>query len=221
MRVIIVGAGGHGEVMADALLQSGLEGVEPLGYVDDQPALVGCRRQGLPVLGTIASLPDIPHEAVIIAIGDNARRAALFGRLTKAGERFATIRHPSAIIAPDVTIGAGTVICAGVIVNPGAVIGANVILNTGCSVDHHNRIGDHSHVAPGARLGGEVSIGEGTLVGIGATVMPGRQTGPWSAVGAGALVHKNVPSRVTVVGVPATPLRRGCQPAHQHEGVLS
>ena len=94
-------------------------------------------------------------------------------------------------------------ICAGAVINPGTEIGTNVILNTGCTVDHHNQIGDHVHIAPGVNTGGDVTIGEGTLLGIGSTVMPGRVVESWCTVGAGACVTKTVPQGATVVGVPA------------------
>jgi sugar O-acyltransferase (sialic acid O-acetyltransferase NeuD family) len=205
MRVIIVGAGGHGQVVADILgqMQTVTGDVSPLGYVDENPALSGLCFLGLPVLGQTSALPLIAHEAIVIAIGDNQTRQRLFQTWQSQGEQFIVARHPRAVIAPDVPIGAGSVVCAGAIINPGATIGANVILNSGCTVDHHNHIGDHVHIAPGVHLGGEVVIGEGTLIGIGATIMPGRQVGPWSVVGAGALVHRDLPGGVTAVGVPA------------------
>jgi sugar O-acyltransferase (sialic acid O-acetyltransferase NeuD family) len=143
------------------------------------------------------------HDGCVIGIGDNRLRARLFRQLRAQGEQVATVIHPRAVIAPDVTVGAGVVIFAGVVVNTGATIGENVVLNTGCTVDHHNIVADHAHIAPGAHLGGDVRIGEGAFVGIGATVMPQRSVGVWSVVGAGALVHRDVPDRVTAIGVPA------------------
>lgn len=209
MRVLILGAGGHAQVVVDILLrmQEADTGITPIGYLDDNPALTGQRLLDLPVLGTIAHLSTIPHDAVVAAIGDNATRQRLFEMLQKRGERFVVARHPSAVIAPDVRIGPGSMICAGVVINPGSVIGANVILNTGCTVDHHNRIGNHVHIAPGVHLGGDVSIGEGTLVGIGATVMPQRRVGDWSVVSAGALVHSDLTDRVVAAGAPARVIR--------------
>jgi len=208
MRVVIVGAGGHGQVVADVLLCAARagSGVEPVGYVDDDPAQTGRSFLGLPVLGRIESLSQVPHDGVVVAIGDNATRRSIFNMLSARNERFVVARHPSAIVADNVDIGPGTMICAGAIVNPGSIIGANVILNTACSIDHHNRIGDHVHIGPGVRTGGTVTVGEGTLVGIGAVVMPGRNVGAGSTVGAAALVHEDVPAATTVVGVPARPI---------------
>jgi len=208
-RILILGAGGHGQVLADVLMRMRDAGaqVAPLGYLDDAAAMQNQTLLGLPILGRVADLAQIAHTAIVIAIGDNGIRRNLFDRLLQQGEHFAIARHPRAVIAPDVRIGSGTVICAGVIINPGAVIGANVILNTGCTVDHHNQIGDHAHIAPGVHLGGDVQIGAGTLVGIGATVMPQRQVGAWSIVGAGALLHADLPGHAVAVGVPARVIR--------------
>lgn len=210
MRVLVIGAGGHAHVIGDMLQQMKLSGagLEPIGYLDDDPDLVGQQIQGLPVLGSLSCLPDIAHDVIIVAIGDNAIRYRVFSTLKHKGASFVTACHPSAVIAPDVQIGAGTAICAGVVINPGSVIGSSVILNTGCTVDHHSRIADHAHIAPGVHLGGGVRVGEGALVGIGANVMPHRRVGAWTVVGGGALVHHDLPKGVVAVGVPARIIRK-------------
>ena len=205
MRVLIIGAGGHGQVVADILLcarEAGID-VQPVGFLDDDPSLAGATILGLPVLGPLSCLERFSYEGVIVAIGDNEIRARVFHSLQAKGERLITAVHPSAVIARDVEIGRGVMICAGVVVNTGTIIGDNTILNTGCTIDHHSRIGPHAHIAPGAHLGGHVIVGEGSLVGIGAVVLPGRKVGDWSVVGAGAVVTKDVPPHTIVVGIPA------------------
>ena len=203
--VLVIGAGGHGLVVADILLRARDAGqqVRPVGFLDDDTALVGSTVLDLPVLGTWAQSQELGHDAVIVAIGDNGARRRVYEEATGRGERLATAVHPGAVVAPDVRLGDGVMVCAGAVVNPGTVIGENVILNTGCSVDHHNDIGAHAHIAPGVRLGGAVSVGEGALVGIGAIVIPGVSLGKGSTVGAGAVVIRDVPPGVTVVGNPA------------------
>ncbi len=204
MRVLILGAGDHGQVIADSLLQGVThhQNIEPIGYLDDDPNLLGKKYLGLPVLGTIAQRNEVTHEGVIVAIGQNSIRARIFRQLEKEGEHFINAVHPSAILAPEVQLGVGVAIMAGVVVNTGSVIGDNVILNTCCSVDHHGQIGHHAHLAPGVHLGGRVAVGEGALLGVGTAVIPGQRIGDWSIVGAGSCVISNIPNGVTAVGVP-------------------
>jgi sugar O-acyltransferase (sialic acid O-acetyltransferase NeuD family) len=210
MRVLILGAGGHAQVVADILLEMAAHtcDVEPVGFLDDDPGLFGRNFLGLPVLGAIDKVHEVHHDALVIGVGDNAKRKSIFDRMRDHGERFAIARHPDATIARDVRIGDGTVFCAGTVVNTQTVIGANVILNTGCTIDHHNMIGDHVHIAPGSHLGGQVDVAGGAFVGIGATVIPQCRIGAWAIVGAGAVVIKDVPETSTVVGVPAHILYR-------------
>lgn len=209
MKIVVLGASGHGQVVADALFQMWTKGreMEIVGFLDDDPGLQDCRVLGLPVLGRLADLPAVPHDCVIIGIGDNEIRARLHAELLQARKHFATAIHPSAVLAPDVIVGAGAVLAAGAVANPGARIGENAIVNTCASIDHHTVLGAHCHIAPGAHLAGNVSVGEGVFVGIGACVTPGVSLGAWCTVGAGAAVLADVPERAAVGGVPAKPLR--------------
>lgn len=209
MRVLIVGAGGHAQVVADIVLamRAAGEDIDVAGYVDDAPQRHGLQLLSRPVLGAISESDGIDHDGLIIAIGNNRVRRELFLRFQEKGERLVVARHPRATLAPEVAVGPGTMICAGAVVNTGAIIGPNVILNTGCTVDHHNRIGAHTHIAPGAHLGGDVTVGEETLVGIGAVVLPQTTIGDRVIVGAGAVVRRTVNDDITVAGVPARPIR--------------
>jgi sugar O-acyltransferase (sialic acid O-acetyltransferase NeuD family) len=202
MRVIILGAGGHAQVVADILwrMRDAGQDVFPVAYLDDNVALHGQKLLDLPVLGATERLAELDYEAVIVAIGNGRIRHKLFLRLQEQGVRFAIAQHPRAVIAPDVQIGPGTMICANVVVNTGAVIGQNVILNTACTVDHHNQIGGHAHIAPGVHLGGDVQVGEGALVGIGAVVLPRRRVGAWATIGGGAVIVRDVGAGETAVG---------------------
>ena len=199
MKVIVIGAGGHGQVVADVLRAAARAG-EPIefgGYLDDRVA------QDDDVLGPVSALSRIPHDCVVVAVGDNDTRARITERLRAAGERLTVARHPTAILSDRICVGDGTMICAGVIACVDVLLGRGVILNTGCTVDHHSRIGDYAHLAPGVRIGGEVSIGERAFIGIGAVILPRVAIGRGAIVGAGAVVTRDVPPAVTVVGVPA------------------
>ena len=203
--ILIIGAGGHGQVVADIFRARRLAGLaaDEVGFVDDDPACQGCSFIASPVLGTVDRSSGIRHDAVIVAIGDNATRARIFLEFAGAGEQMAIGAHPRSTIAADVSLGPGSMVCAGAVINTGTTIGRNVIINTGATVDHHSVIGDHVHIAPGVHMGGAVHVGDGALVGIGAIVLPGVRIGAWSTVGAGAVVTADVPSHATAVGVPA------------------
>jgi sugar O-acyltransferase (sialic acid O-acetyltransferase NeuD family) len=207
MKVLVLGAGGHAQVVADILRSQGLAGERIcfVGYLDDRAAALRASL-GADVLGTLADCAFTDHEALIVAIGCNTVRQQLFEQAAELGERFAIAKHPATTVASNVRLGPGTMVCAGVVLNTMAVVGANTIINTAASVDHHCHIGSHVHIAPGAHLGGEVNVGEGALIGIGALVLPGKTVGAWAVVGAGAVVISDVPPGATVVGVPARQL---------------
>ena len=209
-RIIVVGAGGHGQVVADALLAArDAEGeAAPVGFVDDDASLVGSEILGLPVLGTTAGIRDLDFDAAIVAVGDNRARRQLFLRLQELGVPLANAIHPAATVGRGVQLGAGIAVFAGAVTNTGSVIGDGAILNTACSVDHHCEIGAFAHVAPGTHLGGNVRIGEGALVGVGSAIAPGRTIGDWAVVGAGSAVVSDISSRAVAVGVPARVVSR-------------
>ncbi|QXE90592.1 acetyltransferase [Geomonas subterranea] len=203
--VLIIGAGGHAKVLVEALLA---EGALIAGMLDADPARLGDSVLGVPVIGDDNTAEDFPRDAVrlvngIGSIGLPEMRRSIFERFSARGYRFATVVHPSAVVASDVELGAGAQIMAGAVLQPGCRIGDNVIINTRASVDHDCTIGDHTHIAPGVTLSGGVTVGSGCHVGTGATVIQGVRIGDGSVIGAGAVVTKDVAAGLTVVGVPA------------------
>ena len=137
--ILIVGAGGHGQVVSDIFRAARAAGVSGAvtAFIDDCAARLHQTYAGSTVRGPIADIAVLRHDAVIVAIGDNTVRARLFTRLADAGEQFAIARHPNSIIAVDAAIGDGTIVSAGAIVNTASVIGRNVIVNTAATIDHH------------------------------------------------------------------------------------
>ena len=199
--VWVIGGGGHAKVVIATLLAAGEFKVA--GVLDDDPTRRGEKVLGVEIVGDtrLATLARLEVKRAVIAIGSNSARAAVADR---CGDRltWASVVHPRAYLAPGVTIGEGTVVLAGAIVQPDTVVGRHAILNTACSVDHDSVLGDFTHIAPGARLAGGVRVATGSLIGLGAVLLPGRSIGSWATVGAGSVVIRDVPDRTVVKGVP-------------------
>lgn len=203
--LLVLGAGGHARVLIDALLASGRI---IAGIVDHDPHLVGTSLLGVPVIGGDEVVDQFPPHEILLVNGIGSVRTPdvrqdVYQRMKEAGYSFATVLHPSAVIAPDVELGEGAQVMAGAIVQTGTRIGYNSIVNTRASVDHDCRIGDHTHVAPGVTVSGGVTVGAMSHIGTAATIIQGVTIGAKAIVGAGALVLSDVPSQVTVVGIPA------------------
>ena len=203
-RLAILGASGHGKVVAEAALLSGWSDVE---FFDSAwPALT---INGVwPVRGGEAELMAgvTDYDGVVIAIGNNSIRRNKQVELMSVNASIATIIHPAAVVSQHAVIGSGSVIFATAVVNAFSHIGDGAILNTGCSVDHDCSLGNYVHVSPGARLAGGVQVDDESWIGIGACVRQLIKIGSSAVIGAGAAVVSDISDNVTVVGVPARPI---------------
>jgi sugar O-acyltransferase (sialic acid O-acetyltransferase NeuD family) len=207
--VIIIGAGGHAAVVADALMACG---IEILGFTDIDPARRGGHHLGLPVLGDDKHvLAGYRQDDIVLAngiggIASTDLRQNVQSGLQQAGWRFMTVQHPSAIVSPKALIGPGVQMLAGSIVQVGARIGEGSIVNTGAVIEHDCEVGSFVHTAPRALLCGDVKVGSGSHVGAGAVVKQGLRLGPCTLVGAGAVVVKDFDGHGVLAGTPARPV---------------
>lgn len=182
---VVVGAGGHGRVVADILRASGRV---IAGFLDDR--VIG-PVAGLPVLGPFARALDPAFgrgRALIVALGDTPRRVDLSQAILRAGGLLATAVHPCAVLAGGARVGAGSCIAAAAVIGTAASVGRFCIVNTAAVVDHDCTLGDGSFIGPGARVCGGVTVGAGAVLGAGAIVLPGVQIAPGGRVRAGAVV---------------------------------
>ena len=171
-RLIIIGAGGHGKVIADAALKNGYTNI---CYIDDHAT---GDVMGFPIIGTSTDIERVNDGITdfIIGIGNNAIRKTV---AEKYNVNWVSIVHPSAQIAFNAEIGKGTVVMANAVVNVCATVGEHCIINTGAIVEHDNVIENYAHISPNVALGGTVRIGSLTHVGIGATVK--NTVGRWQS----------------------------------------
>jgi sugar O-acyltransferase (sialic acid O-acetyltransferase NeuD family) len=201
-QLCIIGAGGHGKVVADAALFQNKW--DRIFFVDDRyPSLSSV--MGLEVVSTVDHFCQ--HAGLdiqaIVAIGDNATRERVQELLKNHIIEIATVIHPRAVVAQSVSIGAGTMILAGAVINADAKIGQGVIINTGAIVEHDCVIGDWTHLCPKVACAGGVKIGARVCVGLGSNIIQNVILGNSVTVGAGSVVLRSVDDHQQVVGVPA------------------
>ena len=207
--VVVVGAGGHGKAVADALLA---QGRTVLGFVD-QGAKGASGFHGLEIIGSDESLDAQGGYYLVNGIGGTGARAGrdlrqrVQTRLEALGFRFAGVRHPAAIVSPHAVVGEDAQLMPGAIVQAGALIGTGVIINTGVIIEHGCCIGAFTHCASGAILCGDVEVGEGAHIGAGAVIRQGVRLEAGVVVGAGAVVLDAGAGEGVLIGVPAR--RRG------------
>lgn len=193
-KLAIIGASGHGRVVADIAVKNGYRDIV---FLDDDENIHECG--GYPIVGK-SSAAQIIDADVIVGIGVASVRKRIQESISEA--KLITLIHPDAVVARDVVIGAGTVVMAGAVINPGARIGKGCIINTCSSVDHDCEIGDYVHIAVGSHLCGTVTVGEGTWIGAGATVSNNVFICANCMIGAGAVVIKDIKEEGTYVGIP-------------------
>lgn len=191
MQLSLVGASGHGKVIAEIAERVGHE-IQAFYDRDESKQFVF----NYPVIHK-----EVPSSLnIVISIGNNTIRKRIAEGLQDAN--FIDLVHPKSSVSNRVTIGEGTVVMAGVSINSESKIGKHCIVNTNASIDHDCEIADYVHISPNAALAGNVSVGEGTHIGIGASIIQGIQIGSWCTIGAGSVIIKDVPDGSTVVGNP-------------------
>jgi sugar O-acyltransferase (sialic acid O-acetyltransferase NeuD family) len=200
--MILIGYSGHAFVVYSIFKAAGKN---VTGYCDVAEKVHN--PFGLPYFGTEDSetgLNAIKQHGCFVAVGDNLLRRKIYEDLQKNNLPSANAIHPSAAIDSSANIAKhGVMIAANATINPLAFIATGAICNTGCIIEHECTVGEFAHIAPGAVLCGNVKIGDGTFVGANSVIRQGITVGKNVMIGAGAVVVKDVPDNVTVVGIPA------------------
>lgn len=209
MRSIIIGAGTYGEVYL-SYLQS--EGINVIGFIDDNPQLKGTKVKNIPVIGTRSDIPQLINEYTIEAaycpIGNNELRVSILRSMKNLGLQTPSYIHNSCIISPDVQIGDSVYILPHTVIMPFVQIDDFVMISVGAKIIHHTRLSQGAFVSNGVNLGASINVEDFAYIGMGATIMTGVKTLAKSClIGAGAVVIRDVPEKAIVAGNPAKVLR--------------
>ncbi|MFT6155861.1 MAG: sugar O-acyltransferase (sialic acid O-acetyltransferase NeuD family) [Neolewinella sp.] len=204
-RLAIVGASGHGRVVADAAECAGWGFI---AFFDD--AWPKLQSNGpWPVVGDMRALHSVAndYDGIVIAIGNNVIRQQKIREIESFCDKLVSVTHPAAIISPHATVGLGSVVLAGAVLNAFSSMGRGAIINTGAVVEHDVSLGECVHISPNATLAGGVMVGSLSWVGAGASLRQLVKIGSAVTVGMGSVVLNDVTSDNTVVGVPAVTIR--------------
>jgi sugar O-acyltransferase (sialic acid O-acetyltransferase NeuD family) len=199
-KLAIVGASGHGKVVADLAEVIGFN----VTFIDDDYPNIKSNEHW-PIAGDLDFLLQNPklYDQVIVAVGNNRVRNTLCIKLINKGMKLATLIHPSATISKYSVIGVGCVIFANAVVNAFARVGDNCIINTGAIVEHDCVIGNVTHLSPNVALAGGTKIGDFSWLGLGSVTKQLVEIGDNTTIGANSTVITNIPSSVIAVGTPA------------------
>lgn len=196
--VIIIGASGHGKVIADIVLKSK---DRLIGFLDDDENVKEC--DGYSVLGKTTDYTNYLNAYFVIAIGNPETREDFANKMTGKVKWYTAIHPSTQISSMNVSIGEGSVIMANAVINSNTTIGRHCIINTSAVVEHDNKINDFVHVSVGAKLGGTVEIGKSTWLGIGCTINNNIRICDHCMIGAGAVVVSDISESGVYIGVPA------------------
>ncbi len=205
---IVVGGGGFGREVAcwvmDLASRGG--GGRVVGFLDDDVKNTAGFPPGVAYLGGIDSYAPRAEEELLLSIGDPKIKQRIVAKLKGRGAHFASLAHPTVVIALTATLGEGVVLCPYAVVSANAQVGDFVTVNICSSVGHDVRIGAFSTLSAHDDLTGGVLLAERVMVGSGARVLPGVHVGADAVIGAGAVVVRNVAAGTTVYALPAKPL---------------
>lgn len=202
-KIILIGAGGHSKSVADSIDK---QTYELCGFIDENKK---GNHLGLKIFGSkIEDIPNFKNYSYFVSIGDVFYRKKWYDKLEELGLDIINIIDPSAIISPSAHIGKGNFVGKMVIINADARIGNNNVINSKALIEHECVVGNHNHLSTNSVINGNVIVEDGVFMGSSSVSNGQLKIGSWSIIGSGSVIIRDIPSNVTVVGVPAKIIKR-------------
>lgn len=205
--LVVIGAGrGAGDIvwMVEELGRHG--SCRLLGFLDDDPAKQGSLVAGVPVLGPLEAAAGFREARFVIGMANDRQprlRLEVASRLGLPRERYVSLVHPAASVAPEADIGVGCLVFQGSIICHKARLGDHTFIAHGCIVSHHAVVNEGATMAPGAVLCGGAALGCGAYAGARSVIRGDTTVGPGALAGIGSVVVRDVPADRVVLGNPA------------------
>lgn len=215
-RIVVIGAGGFGRGVVDVIeainAQASTQSpavsaarFDVVGFLDDgspDPELLA--PYGLRHLGPTALLATLPDDVgFVIGVANPRARATLDAYGLRLGRGSPVLVHPRATLGRSVTLGPGTIVCAGATFTNHITLGRHVHINMNSTIGHDAVLDDYVTLSPQVAISGNVVAHARAFLGTGAKVNPGLTLGADAVVGTGAVVVRDVDAATAVVGVPA------------------
>ena len=202
-KLILIGAGGHAESVADSI---DTDQYELVGFIDSNKT---GSHMGLPILGKeITVIQNYQSFVYFVSIGDVGYREFWYNRLVNLNLPIINIIDKTALVSSSASIGVGNFIGKLAIINAGATVGNNNVINTKALIEHECRIGNHTHLSTNSTINGDVVVEDSVLFGSTAVCNGQLTIGHHAVVGSGSVVIKDVEPWTTVVGAPARIVKR-------------
>lgn len=209
-KLIIVGAGGLGREVAQYVKDINAaqtdDEYEILGFVDEDETKKGIIYNNIKVLGGLEVLSDLTNNKeiyIFCAIAKPACKKEISEKLKKYKCQSINLIHPTSYVADNIILGTNVLIAPLCVLTTNIIIGNYVHLNPQCGIGHDTVIDDYVTCYWNVNTGGFVHISEMSELGSKTFIKQNVLVGKHVVSGAGAVIVKNVPSKMTVKGIPA------------------
>ena len=201
-------AGGLGKEVYDLAVRSCKSSYDEIFFVDDMcfdNSFYGARVFKFDDLNASNKAAQIEF---VIASGEPFIRQKLMERVCGGGFNLVTIIDETAVISPSATVGAGTLINANSFVSSNAILSDNVYIQQLSTVGHDVVVGSHSVISSLCQISGRCKLGDCVYIGVGSSVRENVSIGTGTIVGMGSFAHNDMPEYIVAYGNPAIERRK-------------